>query len=44
MLESNDLLAAIRDKKPGDKVEVTIDRKGETKVITVTLQERPANY
>jgi S1-C subfamily serine protease len=44
MNESNDLLAAIRDKKPGDKVEVTIDRKGETQVITVTLQERPANY
>jgi serine protease Do len=44
MVQSNDLLGAIRDKKPGDKVEVTIDRKGETKVITVTLQERPANY
>jgi S1-C subfamily serine protease len=44
MIQSNDLLAAIRDKKPGDKVEVTIDRKGETKVITVTLEERPTNY
>jgi serine protease Do len=44
MVESNDLLAAVRDKKPGDKVEVTIDRKGETKVITVTLEERPSNY
>jgi S1-C subfamily serine protease len=44
MTESNDLLAAIRDKKSGDKVDVTIDRKGEAKVITVTLQERPANY
>jgi S1-C subfamily serine protease len=44
MKESNDLLAAIRDKKPGDQVEVTVDRKGEVKVVTVTLQERPANY
>jgi S1-C subfamily serine protease len=44
MAESNDLLAAIRDNKPGDKVEVTVDRKGETKVITVTLQERPSGY
>jgi S1-C subfamily serine protease len=44
MIQSNDLLAAIRDKKPGDKVEVTIDRKGEVKVVTVTLEERPANY
>jgi S1-C subfamily serine protease len=44
MIQSNDLLAAIRDKKPGDKVEVTIDRKGEVKVVTVTLEERPTNY
>jgi len=44
MTESNDLLAAIRDKKPGDEVEVTIDRSGDTKVITVTLQERPSDY
>ena len=43
-LESNDLLAAIRDKKPGDIVQVTVDRGGETKVIAVTLEERPANY
>ncbi len=44
MVESNDLLAAIRNMKPGDLVEVTIDRNGETKVITVTLEERPVNY
>lgn len=44
MIESNDLLAAIRDKSPGDKVAVTIDRDGETMVLTVTLEERPANY
>jgi len=43
MVESPDLLVAIRDKKPGDKVEVTIDRNGTTLVVTVTLEERPAN-
>jgi S1-C subfamily serine protease len=42
MIESPDLLVAIRDKKPGDKVDVTIDRNGATSVITVTLEERPA--
>ncbi len=44
MVESNDLLAAIRDNKPGDQVEVTVDRDGQTQVFTVTLQERPSNY
>ena len=44
MIESNDLLGAIRDKKPGDIVDVTIDRNGETQVVSVTLEERPANY
>jgi len=43
MVESPDLLVAIRDKRPGDKVEVTIDRNGTTLVVTVTLEERPAN-
>jgi S1-C subfamily serine protease len=44
MIESNDLLSAIRNMKPGDEVEVTIDREGETSVITVTLEERPSGY
>jgi len=44
MVESNDLLAAIREMKPGDQVDVTVDRDGETQVITVTLEERPASY
>jgi S1-C subfamily serine protease len=44
MREAEDLLAAIRGKKPGDKVDVTIDRKGKTLVLTVTLEERPASY
>ena len=43
MVESSDVLIAVRDKKPGDTVEVTVDRDGRTQVITVTLEERPAN-
>jgi len=42
MVESSDVLMAVRDKKPGDTVEVTIDRDGTVQVITVTLEERPA--
>jgi S1-C subfamily serine protease len=42
MVQSSDLLVAIRDKKPGDTVQVTVDRKGSTKVISVVLEERPA--
>lgn len=44
MVESSDLLVAIRDKRPGDKVDVTIDRGGTSLVITVTLEERPTDY
>jgi len=44
MVESADLLMAIRDKKPGDTVEVSIDRNGEQMVIEVTLDERPAGF
>lgn len=44
MVESSDLLVAIRDKRPGDKVDVTIDRGGTALVITVTLEERPTDY
>ena len=43
MVESADVLVAIRDKKPGDRVDVTIDRDGTTSVITVSLEERPAD-
>lgn len=41
MVTSSDLLVAIRDKKPGDRVQVTLDRDGQTSTVTVTLQERP---
>jgi serine protease DegQ len=43
MIESSDLLTAIRDRKPGDTVQVTVDRGGTTSVISATLAERPAN-
>lgn len=43
MIESSDLLVAIRDKKPGDVVQVTLDRDGTEMNITVTLEERPAD-
>jgi S1-C subfamily serine protease len=42
MIESSDLLQAIRDKQPGDQINVTLDRNGTTMNITVTLEERPA--
>jgi S1-C subfamily serine protease len=38
------LASMIRDMKPGDKVDVTIDRNGQEQTITVTLAERPANF
>ncbi len=40
--EASDVLSAIRDRKPGDTVTVTIDRNGTTQDIAVTLEERPA--
>jgi S1-C subfamily serine protease len=41
--DSAALAAMIRDMKPGDQVQVTIDRNGQEQTITVTLAERPAN-
>lgn len=43
MVESSDLLVAIRDKKPGDVVQVVLDRSGSQMTISVTLEERPAD-
>lgn len=37
------LAATIRDMKPGDQVQVVIDRNGQSQTVTVTLAERPAN-
>jgi S1-C subfamily serine protease len=36
-------IALIRDKKPGVQVQLTIDRKGQEKAVTVTVGARPAN-
>jgi len=44
MVESSDVLVAIRDRKPGETVDVTLDRNGTTLVIAVALEERPANF
>jgi len=44
MREATDLMGAIRNKKPGEQVQVTVDRNGETLSIEVTLEERPVNY
>lgn len=42
MTESSNLMVAIRDKQPGDTVQVTIDRNGTSQMVSVTLEERPA--
>jgi serine protease Do len=39
---SADLYAIDRDKKPGDQVQLTVDRDGQQSTVTVTLGERPA--
>jgi S1-C subfamily serine protease len=44
VVSAGDLQVYLRDKNPGDIVEVTIDRNGETLMIPVTLEERPADY
>jgi S1-C subfamily serine protease len=40
---NDDLTAAIADRKPGDKVKVTINHSGKTKTVEVTLADRPAS-
>jgi S1-C subfamily serine protease len=37
----DDLQAAVADRKPGDKVKVTLNRAGKVKTVEVTLGERP---
>jgi serine protease DegQ len=44
MVESADVLVAIRDRKPGETVQVELDREGTTKIIKVILEERPASF
>ena len=38
------LAATIRGMKPGDQVQLTIDRNGQEQTVTVTLADRPANF
>ena len=38
---AQDMVTAIRSKKPGDEVSVTYNRAGKEKTIKVTLVERP---
>jgi putative serine protease PepD len=41
--DSGDLVAAVANHKPGDKVDVTIRRNGSTQKVTVTLGTQPAS-
>ena len=40
---ADELIAFLTQKKPGDKVTLTIERDGKTQDVTVTLAERPAD-
>jgi S1-C subfamily serine protease len=40
---ADELIAFLATKKPGDKVNVTVERDGKTRVLSVTLAERPSN-
>ena len=42
-VETSDVLMSVRDKKPGDAVQVLLDRSGKEMTVTVTLEERPTN-
>ncbi len=44
MVESADVLVAIRDRRPGETVQVELDRNGTTMVISVVLEERPPGF
>jgi S1-C subfamily serine protease len=39
----DDLISAVNSKQPGDQVELTVVRKGDTRTVTVTLADRPAS-
>ncbi len=44
MVESADVLVAIRDRRPGETVEVELDRNGTVLLIKVILEERPTSF
>ncbi len=37
----DDLVALVNTKQPGDSIELTVDRDGETQQLTIVLAERP---
>ena len=39
----DDVIAAVDSKQPGDKLELTVSRKGDERTVTVTLGDRPDN-
>lgn len=39
----DDLIAALSEKNPGDKITVTVERGGKARDVTVTLTDRPSN-
>jgi S1-C subfamily serine protease len=39
----DDVIAAVNSKHPGDDVDLTLVREGESRTVTVTLGDRPAN-
>ena len=41
--DPSSFIALIRDKKPGDKVQLIADRNGKEMTFTVTVGERPAS-
>jgi S1-C subfamily serine protease len=41
--DSTDVQTAVREHRPGDKVTVVVDRKGERKTFDATLTQRPAS-
>jgi S1-C subfamily serine protease len=40
---ADDLSAAVNDRKPGEKVDVTVERGGQRRTLTVTLGTQPSN-
>jgi S1-C subfamily serine protease len=42
--DSTALVTLVRGMKPGDQVQLTIDRNGQEQTVTVTLADRPASF
>jgi S1-C subfamily serine protease len=37
---ADDVSAAVADRKPGDKLDITVDRGGSTRTVTATIGQR----